>query len=173
MTSRLLVDKIEGKSTSGTIQMPAGHIIQTLSSTKLSSQEISVSSLTMVDISDLSVSITPKFSSSKVLVTVHVYVSYLYQGLLRLMRDSTRIPNNTQGQSESYRGFAPLRQGYSGEGYMYSFTFLDSPSTTSATTYKVQGTNNGDTTNTLYINRLGQNANYSGTSSITVQEIAG
>ena len=28
MTSRLLVDKIEGKTTSGTIQMPAGHVVQ-------------------------------------------------------------------------------------------------------------------------------------------------
>jgi len=29
MTSRLLVDKIEGKSTSGTVQMPSGHVVQT------------------------------------------------------------------------------------------------------------------------------------------------
>ena len=29
MTSRLLVDKIEGKTTSGTIQMPSGMVIQT------------------------------------------------------------------------------------------------------------------------------------------------
>ena len=28
MTSRLLVDKIEGKSTSGTIQMPSGQGVQ-------------------------------------------------------------------------------------------------------------------------------------------------
>ena len=28
MTSRLLVDKLEGKTTSGTIQMPAGHVVQ-------------------------------------------------------------------------------------------------------------------------------------------------
>ena len=33
MTSRLLVDKIEGKTTSGTIQMPAGHLVQTVKMT--------------------------------------------------------------------------------------------------------------------------------------------
>ena len=29
MTSRLLVDKLEGKTSSGTLQMPACHVIQT------------------------------------------------------------------------------------------------------------------------------------------------
>ena len=98
MTSRLLVDKIEGKTTSGTIQMPSGHIIQTLSSTKLTAQGINSSSF--VDVTDLSVDITPKFSTSNILITSHVYVSWTDAAVLRLLRGSTRIPNNTEGNSD-------------------------------------------------------------------------
>ena len=56
-----------------------------------------------------------------------------------------------------------------------SMTFLDSPSTTSALTYKVQG--RLDANGVLYINRTGQDANADygsrGISTLTVMEIAG
>ena len=56
-----------------------------------------------------------------------------------------------------------------------SMTFLDSPSTTSALTYKVQG--RVDANGILYINRDGQSANADygsrGISTLTVMEIAG
>jgi len=67
MTSRLLVDKIEGKTTSGTIQMPVGHVIQTV--TNEFSTDTSTSS-TSFQASGLIVSITPKFSNSKIIVTL-------------------------------------------------------------------------------------------------------
>ena len=151
---------------------PSGHVVQVVSADKLDAQSISTGSVQFVDISGLSLSITPKFSTSKILINVSVFISYQYDGFLRLLRGSTRIPNNTEGSSEVNRGFSFLRQGSSGEGYMYSFTHLDSPATTSATTYKVQGRNNGDSTNNFYVNRLGDGTNYSSCSSITAMEIA-
>ena len=168
MTSTLKTDKIEGVTASGTVQMPAGHIIQTLSSTKLTAQGVNSSSFT--DITDLSVSITPKFSTSKILITAHVYVSWTDAAVLRLMRDSTRIPNNTEGNSDDRRGFAMARHEQSNEGNTYSITHLDAPSTTSATTYKIQVRRDGSAT--CEINRRYSDDTYSLTSSITVQEIA-
>jgi len=169
MTSRLLVDKIEGKTTSGKIQMPSGHILQTLSSTKLDQQGISTSDYT--DLTDLSVTITPFFSSSKILITAHVYASWTDSGMLRLMRDSTRIPNNTQGDSEVRRGFALVRHGANNEGNTYSVQHLDAPATTSATVYKIQASRESGS-GTMEINRRYVNNIYSLVSSITVQEIA-
>ena len=48
--------------------------------------------------------------------------------------------------------------------------FLDSPSTTSATTYKVQGSLSGS--GTLAINRRQSDTTFGTASSITLQEIA-
>jgi hypothetical protein len=50
-----------------------------------------------------------------------------------------------------------------------SIDYLDSPATTSATTYKMQMRADG---NTAYVNRWGADANIASVSSITVMEIA-
>ena len=64
MTSRLLVDKIEGKTTSGTIQMPAGHIIQTIvNNPDTGGATLNVTTFTEVS-SGMRTSITPKFTNS-------------------------------------------------------------------------------------------------------------
>ena len=68
MTSRLLVDKIEGKTTSGTIQMPSGHVVQTVqnNSNARGTTTTTSTSFTEAD-TDFRTSITPKFSNSKIL----------------------------------------------------------------------------------------------------------
>ena len=167
--STLSVDTIQGQTTSGKIQMPSGHILQTLSSTKLDHQGTSTGSY--VDLTGLSVTITPFFSSSKILITAHVYASWTDSGMLRLMRGSTRIPNNTQGDSEARRGFAMVRHGANNEGNTYSVQHLDAPATTSATVYKIQACRESGS-GTMEINRRYVNNIYSLVSSITVQEIA-
>tara|TARA_B100000927_G_scaffold226815_1_gene186537 strand:- start:1316 stop:1828 length:513 start_codon:yes stop_codon:yes gene_type:complete len=169
MGSTLIVDEIQGATAATKVKMPAGSILQTLSSTGLTQQ--STTSGSYVDVSDLSVTITPFFNSSKILITVHVYASYDDAGMLKIVRGSTRIPNNTQGSSEERRGFAMVRHSATNLGNMYSFTHLDNPATTSATTYKVQALRQGGSGD-LCINRRNSNSDYSLTSSITVQEIA-
>lgn len=49
-------------------------------------------------------------------------------------------------------------------------SFVDSPATTSSTTYKVQASINADT---VYVNRRALDTNFTGQSTITVMEIAG
>ena len=163
--STLRVDSLQGQTADGTNR----YVVQTLSSTGLTQQVIITGSYE--DINDLSVVITPKFNTSKILIMVHVYASYTDAGMLRIMRDSTRIPNNDQGSADNKNGFAMVRHAADNEGNMYSFTHLDSPSTTNAITYKVQACREGGSGD-MAINRRMSNTNYSLCSSITVQEIA-
>jgi len=65
MTSRLLVDKIEGKSAAGTVQMPEGSIVQVKE--VVSTATYSTTSTSYVG-TGVVVSITPKFASSKLII---------------------------------------------------------------------------------------------------------
>jgi len=66
MTSTLKTDKIEGVTSSGTVQMPAGVVIQTVDFTY--GTTVTTNSTGYVD-TGVSAVITPKFSNSKIYVT--------------------------------------------------------------------------------------------------------
>ena len=155
----------------------AGTVLQVVSATK--TDTFTTTSGTFVDITGLSVSITPTSSSSKILITGTVCwgssdtVPYLMA--MRLMRDSTAICIADTAGSRSRLTIGA--QGiYSTDNTVFApLNFLDSPSTTSSTTYKVQGqTESG---RTLYINRGGESDGDTAQtgrfiSTITVMEIA-
>jgi hypothetical protein len=157
----------------------SGHILQVLQSVK--TDTFSTTSQTLVDVSDLSVAITPSSTSSKILVHMDLMVAVSFHvGGLQLVRDTTNI---YQGDAAGNRtrftiaiGIPPNSDGYNQRS---SAMFLDSPSTTSATTYKIQAINRVDTSGgTMYINRTEQDRNTigydpRGVSSITVMEVAG
>jgi len=67
MTSRLLVDKIEGKTTSSHVIMPTGHMIQQVRYVNTSSSHIVTSGTSLVA-TGIKVTITPKASGNKILV---------------------------------------------------------------------------------------------------------
>lgn len=129
------------------------------------------------DIPSLSVSITPTSSTSKILAIVNVNgggQSATTHVQVRLLRDATEIGSgNADGTSTPCFGFLPAF-GSGDVMYNASTEVLDSPSTTSALTYKVQFRNN-NSTGTIYINRS-QSSNTAGcplgASSITLLEIA-
>ena len=83
----------------------------------------------------LSLAITPSATSSKILVSV-VQSIYLDGGgagiTLRILRGSTEVFSQPVNYAR-YHGSA------SNERIFYPIQYLDSPSTTSATTYKTQG----------------------------------
>jgi hypothetical protein len=123
------------------------------------------SSSTFADVTNLSVAITPSASSSKILITVFCNgvgkeTNNAYMGL-RLLRGSTDIAlidhlvGLNGGTASNYIGTS---------GIMY----LDSPSTTSATTYKMQFNSEANNA-TVYINR--PNGANVATSTITVMEV--
>ncbi len=125
----------------------------------------------------LTVSITPTATSSKIMVMAQVAMgaSNNYRFAIRLVRGSTNI---FVGDSSGTRTLAT--GGYQGSGEnmideTFPVTFLDSPSTTSATTYKIQAAVE-QSGGTWYLNRgatQSDNATvYVVTSSITVMEIS-
>lgn len=159
--------------------MPAGSVLQVVSTVK--TDTFSSASTSFVDVTGLSVNITPSSSSSKILIMADVSVgSQSFNVFIKLKRDSTDI------YIPDAAGSRPLVSGKNGgapqSGDVYGLTkvpvmYLDSPSTTSQITYKFQ-LRSYSSSYTAYINRTHQdrdNANYDPRtpSSITLMEIAG
>tara|TARA_R100001079_G_C4360931_1_gene115004 strand:- start:30 stop:557 length:528 start_codon:yes stop_codon:yes gene_type:complete len=155
----------------------SGSVIQTKSTTKTDTFDTTSTSFT--DVTGLSVNITPSSSSNKILITGLVCYGGSdgepYGYTFNLMRDSTAISIH---DAASNRTRATLgTQGFNnGDATMgHSFNFLDSPSTTSQVTYKIQA--RAENPKTLYVNR-GAEADGDAAitsrfvSTITVMEIA-
>ena len=174
MTSTMRFDKWQNSLGNGNVSIESGNfyspgsVIQVLQSTKTTSQSGSVSS-SWVDISGLSVSITPKFNTSKFLILATINGSTTYDGLVRVVRDSTAVGVGTTSSTANGGSFIGMR-GNTYEGFTSQITYLDSPSTGSTIVYKAQIWGNP----TYYVNRT-PNEDTSGEitmSSITVMEIA-
>ena len=144
---------------------------QVVSTTK--TDTFTTSSTSYVDVTGLTVSITPTLNTSKILV--------LFDGVgagataaaavhARLMRDSTAIDIGDAASSRTQVTTGGICD--SAEIFSISANFLDSPATTSAVTYKVQIKTNGTT---IAINRSVDDSNISnrvrGASTITVLEV--
>ena len=151
----------------------AFRILQVVSTAK--TDAFTTTSTSFTDVTGLSVSITPSATSSKILVMAYVMAGVSGDIALnaRLMRDTTAIfIGDTAGsrpRDTFYTGFNAANL-----GMPFSPVFLDSPNTTSATTYKVQVFVNSGT---AYINRSASDRDttaYDGrsASSITVMEIS-
>ncbi len=151
----------------------SGSVLQVQSTTK--TDTFSTTSSTYVDITGLSVSITPTSTSSKVFVMVCVFGDHnnLDSGMVQLLRDSTAISIGDAAGSRS-RASTISSNFESNRPMTGALNFLDSPSTTSSTTYKLQLR---VTSGTAFINRSSadtdNSAHMRAVSSITVMEIAG
>ena len=132
--------KISGAA--GSIVAP-GHIIQVLTSTD-STQRTTTSTSFITASNTLAVSITPSSTSNKVFVTANF--SYLtangtHSFYPTLFRNSTNLGNSTTG-------FGNLFDGSSYEYSHATLQILDSPNTTSATTYAINAST--ESANTVY-----------------------
>jgi len=140
-----------------------GKVLQVVNATYGTAAQIS--SATFTD-TGLTVTITPTLVTSKVLIFANINgigkSPDVAPGVgLRLLRGATSII-----QFEELAGYFAANP-YATDVGGSSTTYLDSPATTSATTYKVQFNNYGGATGTAKINRAGGGT----TSSITVLEI--
>ena len=161
----------------------AGGIIQIRQTLKTDS--FNTNSQNLVDITGMSVSITPTRSDSKILVEVHLNFSgdnNMY-GQVRLVRDPG---DQTVGGSTAVSGNQThvtfgvnTPNGANGQYKMYSAEcqILDSPSTTSTLTYKLQVASTNTGGNYFYLNRPSNNDNQQyiigGSSTITAMEVSG
>ena len=168
-------------TTGGTIRTTTtpGSVVQVLSVTK--TDTFSMSSGDYTDVTGLSVSITPTSASNKILVFVNVHVDSTVGGYTnpwRIVRNSTPISvgdaagsrRQASGGGTSVYSSGPL------QGVHQAVQYLDSPTTTSSTIYKVQLATYTNSAGGSFINRGYDDADgitagrYA--SSITVMEIA-
>lgn len=129
-------------TTSGTIvttnTMPTGSVLQVVSTTKTDSYSNATQNA-WNDVTGLSVSITPSSSSNKILVTGQLSYAASSNLYFRIVRGSTAIAvGDTAGSRISCTGASGYNFTDGNVGENANFNYLDSPSTTSSTTYKIQ-----------------------------------
>jgi len=121
--------------------------------------------------SQLDTSITPLFSTSKVLIMVtlgFVGADSAADLAMNITRGSTALQQGTGGSTNST--YSPTMNVDSTHGNVGTFVLLDSPSTTSSTTYRIQALPN--TPRTMYINRRGADTTICTSSTMILMEIA-
>ena len=161
---------IVGVCTSGLTKTGGfGKILQVVSQ-NLTTQ-MSTASTSYVD-SGLTASITPSATSSKILILINIGVSISgdHNGYLKLLRDSTEINSGSGGDNNSLFGVNGNSTASRYAPMMEACNFLDSPSTTSAITYKVQVRSHSGSF-TMYINRRSNDTNFGVASNITLVEV--
>jgi len=160
--------------------LPTGSVLQVVQTVKSDTFSASLAQGVFTDITGLSVSITPTSATSKILVFIDVAVGHSATTTgaanVRLVRGSTSI---YIGDASGSRARSIMSFPYIADAiysiFRYSGVYLDSPATTSSTTYKYQiaGQSSGYT---VYVNRNGSDDNRwedpRVASSITVMEIA-
>ena len=157
---------------SGQVFTAPGHVIQVVQTFK--DDVFNTTSTSYVDVTGLAASITPSSTSSKILVQLRTSqaMSSSDKMYTSLLRGSTAIA--VANGKDYFSGMYPSRQGGT-DGVSYiahgstHLDFLDTPSTTSSTTYKVQMKVNAGG---AYLNRGRDNDEFRGVSSITLLEIA-
>ena len=172
MTSELRVDRIvpvDGVPTGG-----GGGIVQ-IKSTHITAA-FTTQSETYTDITGHSVTITPKFNTSKILIDYRV--SWMHtssngaSATLRLLRNGTNI--GVPVATDDRMGILLLSLGSTQNMSNSSINYLDSPATTSALTYKIQihlDSAGGSGGHIFGINHYPPNDNYRSTSYITAYEV--
>ena len=180
---------IEGTVPS-TVAPGAGKVLQVVQTVKTDAFSTNTED-TWIDITGLSVTITPSSSSSKILLTSSVVSSVV---VITSGGIATLQHRFTGGNSASFVGDASSnrnRVAYATtyrtdvyetthDGTPHTVTYLDSPNTTSSVTYQLQG-RTGDNTGaagTMYVNRTYSNFDIStygflAASTITAMEISG
>lgn len=131
--STLKVDSLVEKTSGNGVHIP-GHVVQVVQSTRAT--ETSSTSSTFSD-TGLSLSITPKSNTSKIMVMFSLGSSGVNntaaeaRGYFRLMRASTEI-YRMDVRAYDYGGSGSIDFG------VYAQSYLDSPATASSVTYSIQ-----------------------------------
>ena len=155
--------------------MPAGSVIQVVSTTKTDTFSLNLPSGESADIPGLSVNITPISTQSKILTLLTVCG---HNGVEAGIHCNVKRNGTTLAVPDTSSSFDPVLAGTFGgtdNRFVSSSTgiIIDTPSTTSSVTYKAVVVSIAASSRTHFINRpasLGRNLSVS---TITVMEIAG
>ena len=151
----------------------SGAVVQVKTATTSTRQSFGAGTAT--DLTGLTVNITPTSASNKILVIVNSWYGTpdaTANYYVKLLRNGTNIGQDGGNDTAGYVGNAGHRVLNEGQD-QYSiqngnFSFVDSPSSTSALTYKCQGQGNSGT---FYFNQSAAGGYFYMQSTITVMEI--
>ena len=160
--------KLTGAMASGVTGV--GKVLQVVQTHLNTTQSVaSANTSNFADFAGFNATITPSSTSSKIMVMADVnYGIDIGTIHFRLVRGSTAIAvHDTPGGSRiaSTKNSRPEGDPYVIYSDNLSMNFLDTPNTTSATTYKVQATLGATYNNTMYLNRpphAGDSNDYNG-----------
>lgn len=171
--SKIYVDEIAGIASPSTVAIP-GHVIQVVQGTSRAFTEVS-SDDTWTSLG-VAASITPSSTSSKILITcqINFYVDRVgsndNRGAIGIYRGSTQLGPSMCNLRAYDRGGSGIQLQAAGH-----LCYLDSPSTTSSTTYTIYGYRKAGTS-TMAINgneSISFDGLSTGGTTITLMEIAG
>ena len=167
-----IAPNLQTKISAPNLQLPSGSVLQVKHLTNNTQTSFSGASPQTF----MTLSITPSSTSSKIFLTYDVSLSYdfggchahtyIYRGSTPLALAGTPDSNGTYAHKIFFiDGTSDNNMG------SVSGSYLDSPSTTSSTTYNIAcGSNNS---NTMYVNRRFLDGGHYMVSSMTLMEIAG
>ena len=159
-------------------QSPAGggKVLQVIQTLKTDTESVGGTSFS--NVSGLDVTITPSASNSKILITLSMTYgtsggSAFVAG--KLLRGSTVIGLATDIQGSCTAASFGMNTQEDSQTYNLNYTFLDSPSTTNGTTYKIQISPQRNGSKTFFLNRPGTTSDANrmqGTTTLTAMEIS-
>ena len=131
--STLSVDTIQGQTTAANVKLPAGAVVQTVSSTMTARVQLNSTGRTAIGAGS-TLSITPKFNTSKIYIMTNINcISRNSQScasyLCRTPSGGSKVTINVLGwynETNSWNSFS------------YNHNFIDSPATTTALTYSLE-----------------------------------
>lgn len=165
-------------SDSGGGDTAEGRIIQTQLTSK--TDHFSSNSDSFTDLTGLNVNITPHHSGNKILIIATIAWGSSADSYAsgRLLRGSTALGVPGSSGYRTVCGFSLQNELYNGDNKLntLTYTFLDSPNTTSQVNYKLQGRTYSGDSRYFFINRTYNNSNASyhhiGASRIMALEVA-
>ena len=161
--------------------LPTGSVLQVVQSIKTDAQVFNAGSTdqtTFYEIGDLTLSITPRSASSKILLIAQMSVGQYGDGYnisLSLVRNGTTRIGNGTGGAASYGTGVSWRAFSNNDISSVPLVFQDSPASASTLSYGVWVNNNGGSSYPAYINRNAANGGWFGNTASTLiaMEIAG
>ena len=146
MASTLTVDNIVGATTAANVKLPAGSILQTVTKTFGDQTSVTSSGTTYTDVTNGTIVITPKFNNSQILIIPNLSIltqdsstTYIYFGVRCLRGSSTVLgPSLNLDGNGSYDYGIGVPSGTIQYDHRVTAHHIDTPATTSATTYKFQ-----------------------------------
>jgi hypothetical protein len=192
--SRLVVDKLQGNAATGNkITVPTGHsliapghTLQVVQTHLTGRYAQSYSSSVVTDLTDFSATITPKSTSSKILVFARWFGEWgntgsVYNSVWGIKRSGTRIGEQSDPGATVVTALTGTALSYEASDAAstpetMNMFYMDSPNTTSAITYNIFFIT--DNASTIYTNRTVSWANNTtgyelGTSTLILMEIGG